>query len=87
MLDSSGLIAVHKERPTKCLFTEADLGELYATPATWEEFYDVVDSVMANEIPLKGRMLTDDESVKMNHDGICVQLSSLHIAHEPILFA
>jgi hypothetical protein len=87
MLDSSGLIAVHKERPTKRLFTAADLGELYATPGTWEEFYDVVDSVSANEIPLKGRMLTDDKSVKMNHDGIHAQLSSLHIAHEPILFA
>ncbi len=47
----------------------------------------MVDSVMANEIPLKGRTLTDDESVKMNHEGICAQLSSLHIAHEPILFA
>jgi hypothetical protein len=70
MLDSSGLIAVHEERPTKRLFTEADLGELYATPGTWEEFYDVVDSVMANDIPLKGSTLTEDESVKMNHDGI-----------------
>ncbi len=47
----------------------------------------MVDSVMANEIPLKGRTLTDDESVKINHDGIRAQLSSLHIAHEPILFA
>ena len=47
----------------------------------------MVDSVMANEIPLKGRTLTDDESVQMNHDGIHAQLSSLHIAHEPILFA
>jgi hypothetical protein len=87
MLDSSGLIAVHEERPTKRLFTEADLGELYATPGTWEEFYDVVDSVMTNDIPLKGSTLTQDESVKMNHDGIRAQLSSLHIAHEPILFA
>jgi hypothetical protein len=42
---------------------------------------------MANEIPLKGSTLTEDESVKMNHDSICAQLSSLHIAHEPILFA
>jgi hypothetical protein len=70
MLDSSGLIAVHEECPTKRLFTEADLWELYATPGTWEEFYDVVDSVMANDIPLKGSTLTEDESVKMNHDGI-----------------
>jgi hypothetical protein len=87
MLDSSGLIAVQEECPTKHLFTEADLGELYATPRTWEEFYDVVDSFMANYIPLEGSTLTEDESVKMNHDGICAQLSSLHIAHEPILFA
>jgi hypothetical protein len=42
MLDSSGLIAVHKERPTKRLFTEADLGESYATPGTWEEFYNMM---------------------------------------------
>jgi hypothetical protein len=87
MLDSSGLIAVHKECPTKRLFTEADLGELYATPRTWKEFFDVVDSVMANDIALKGSTLTEDKSVKMNHDGIHAQLSSLHIAHEPILFA
>jgi hypothetical protein len=34
MLDPNGLIASHEERPSKCLFTEADLGELYALPAT-----------------------------------------------------
>jgi hypothetical protein len=84
MLDSSGLISVHKERLTKRLFTEADLGELYVTPGTWEEFHNVVDSVMANDIPLEGSMLTEDESIKMNHDGIRAQLSSLHIAHEPM---
>jgi hypothetical protein len=45
MLDSTGVIAVHEERPTKRHFTEADLGMLYATPGTWDEFYDAVDSV------------------------------------------
>ena len=60
---------------------------LYATPGTWDKIYEVVDSVMAKDNFLEGNMLTEDESVKMNPDGICAQLSSLHIAHDPILFA
>jgi hypothetical protein len=32
MLDPNGLIASHEERPSKRLFTEADLGELYTLP-------------------------------------------------------
>jgi hypothetical protein len=34
MLDPNGLIAGHEEHPSKHLFTEAELGELYALPAT-----------------------------------------------------
>jgi hypothetical protein len=38
MLDPNGLIASHEECPRKRLFIEADLGELYAIPATWDQY-------------------------------------------------
>jgi hypothetical protein len=38
--DPNGLIASHEECPSKRLFTEADLGELYTLPATWDQYND-----------------------------------------------
>jgi hypothetical protein len=31
--------------------------------------------------------LTDDEVVKLNHDGICAKLASINIPYEPRIFA
>ncbi len=87
MLDPNGLIAHHEERPSKCLFTEADLGELYALPATWDQFNDQVNFILSADDPFCGTVLTDNEVASLNHDGICAQLSSLKIAHDPVLFA
>ncbi len=42
---------------------------------------------MSADAPFCGTVLTDDEVVLLNHDGIRAQLSSLHIAHYPGLFA
>jgi hypothetical protein len=43
MLDPNVLITSHEECPSKRLFTEADLGELYALPATWDQYDDQVN--------------------------------------------
>jgi hypothetical protein len=87
MLDPNGLIASHEERPRKHLFTEADLGELYAIPATWDQYDDQVNSILSADDPFCGTVLTDDKAALLNQDGIRAQLSSLHIAHNPVLFA
>jgi hypothetical protein len=87
MLDPNGLIASHEERPRKCLFNEADLGELYAIPATWDQYDDQVNLILSADDPFCGTVFTDNEAALLNHDGICAQLSSLHITHDPILFA
>jgi hypothetical protein len=55
MLDYEGMIIERKERPPKHIFTEADIGMLYIEPATWDEFNDTVDKVMAdNDDPSMG---------------------------------
>ena len=87
MLDPNGLIASHEERPSKRLFTEADLGELYALSATWDQCNDQVNLILSADDPFCGNVLTDDEVASLNHNGICAQLSSLHVAHDPVLFA
>ncbi len=87
MLDPNGLIASHEECPSKHLFTEADLGELYALPATWNQYDDQINSILSADDPFCGTVLTDDEVVLLNHNGIRVQLSILHVAHNPVLFA
>ncbi len=87
MLDPNGLIASHEERPSKRLFTEADLGELYALPATWDQYNDQVNSILSADDPFCGTVLTDDETALLNHNGICAQLSSLQVAHNLVLFA
>ena len=87
MLDPNRSIASHEERPSKHLFTEADLGELYALPATWDQYDDQVNSILSADDPFCGTVLADNEVALLNHDGIRAQLSSLHVAHDPILFA
>jgi hypothetical protein len=87
MLNSEGMIIEREERPPKHIFTEVDIGMLYIKPATWKEFNDTVDKVMAeDDDPFLGCPLTDDEEVKLNQDGICAQLSSIDVSHEPLLF-
>ncbi len=86
MLDSKGLIVEREERPPKHIFSEGDIGMLYSELATWDEFNDTVDKVMADNDPFLGCPLTDDEQVKLNQDGIHAQLSSIDISHEPLIF-
>jgi hypothetical protein len=75
MLDYEGMIIERKERPPKHIFTEADIGMLYIEPATWDEFNDTVDKVMADDDdPSMGCPLTDNDVVKLNQDGIRAQL-------------
>jgi hypothetical protein len=60
---------------------------LYSELATWDEFNDTIDKVMAdNDDSFLGCPLTDNEQVKLNQDGICAQLSSINVSHEPLLF-
>jgi hypothetical protein len=87
MLNSNGLIPSHEEHPSKCLFTEADLGELYALPATWDQYDDQVNLILSDDDPFCGTVLTGNEVALLNRNGICAQLSSLHVAHKPVLFA
>ena len=88
MLDSNGLITTHDHnRPQKCLFTEADLGEFYGLPATWDQYDTQVNATISADDPFCGVTLTNDEVTSFNHDGICAQLSSLHVAHDPVIFA
>ena len=87
MLNSKGMIIERKERPPKHIFTEADIGMLYIEPATWDEFNDTADTVMADDDdPSMGCPLTDDDVVKLNQDGIHAQLSSIDASDEPLLF-
>jgi hypothetical protein len=89
MLNSEGMIIEREERPPKHIFTEADIGMLYVEPATWDEFNDTVDKVIADDDdPLMGcPLVTDDDVVKLNQDGIRAQLSSIDASHEPLLFS
>ncbi len=43
--------------------------------------------ILSADDPFCGNVLTDDEVASLNHNGICAQLSSLHVAHDPVLFA
>ena len=75
-------------RTVSLAFTEADIGMLYIEPATWDEFNDTVDKVMADDDdPSMGCLLTDDDVVKLNQDGIHAQLSSIDASDEPLLFS
>ena len=62
---------------------------LYIEPATWDKFNDTIDKVMADDDdPLMGcPLVTDDDVVRLNQDGICAQLSSIDASHEPLLFS
>jgi hypothetical protein len=68
-------------------FTDAHLGELCTLPATWDQYNDQVNLILSADDPFCGTVLTDNEVALLNNNGICAQLSSLHIAHNPVLFA
>jgi hypothetical protein len=57
-------------RPPKRLFTEASLGELYALPATWDQYDSKVDLTLSADDPFCGMTLTEDEASSLCHDGI-----------------
>ncbi len=42
--------------------------------------------ILSADDPFSGTVLIDNEAALLNHDGIRVQLSSLHVAHNPVLF-
>jgi hypothetical protein len=87
MLDSNGLIFEHDTRPPQVLFIAPDLCKLYGKPVVWEEFNDVIHQVCASDNEILGCPLTDDEVVKLNHDGICVKLVSIDISYKPRMLA
>jgi len=62
---------------------------LYIEPATWDEFNDTVDKVIADDDdPSMGCPLTYDDVVKLNQNGILrAQHSSIDASHEPLLFS
>jgi hypothetical protein len=43
--------------------------------------------ILSADDPFCGTVLTDNEVALLNHNGIRAQLSSLHVAHDPVLFA
>ncbi len=87
MLNLNGLIAEQDKRQTKCLFTEANLGELYTLLAPWDQYDAKVDTTLSADDPFCYLILTDDKVSLINHNGICAQLSHLLVAHDPVLFA
>jgi hypothetical protein len=87
MLDSNGLIVEHNTWPPQVLFTEANLCKLYGEPVTWDGFNDAINQVCASEDEFLGCPLTDDEVVKLNHDGIGAKLANINISYEPKMFA
>jgi hypothetical protein len=81
MLDSGGVIIECEAQQPSQIFTKADIGKLYAEPVTWSEFDAAVLSIIADKDPYLGITLTNDESVKLNEDGICAMLSSPPMSH------
>ncbi len=86
MLDSNGLIVEHDTRPPQVLFTEANLCKLYGEPVLWDKFNNAINQVCASKDEIHGCPLTNDEVVKLNHDGICAELASIGISYEPRMF-
>jgi hypothetical protein len=43
--------------------------------------------ILSADDPFCGTVLTDNEVALLNHNGVRAQLSSLHVAHDPVLFA
>jgi hypothetical protein len=87
MIDTNGLIVEHDTRLPQVLFTEADFCKLYGKPVAWNEFNDAVDTVITSQDYDPGCPLTNDEAIKLNHDGIRAGLASIDISYEPRLFA
>jgi len=86
MLDSGGNI-VSPERNQTTIFDEADIGVMYAEPATWEVFDSIVDAIIIEDDHYcsEGPSMTDendDDESKLNGDGIWAQLASLSTVHE-----
>lgn len=60
---------------------------LYGKPVTWDEFNDAVDTVITSLDCDPGCPLTDDEAIKLDHDGIRAKLASINTSYEPRLFS
>ena len=87
MIDANGLIIEHDTRLPRVLFTEADLCKLYGEPVAWDEFNDAVDTVITSQGCDPGCPLTDDEAIKLHHDGIRAGLANINTSYEPRLFS
>jgi hypothetical protein len=87
MLDPNGLIVEHDTWPPQVLFTEANLCKLYREPVAWDKFNDAINWVFASKDKVLGCPLTNDEVVKLSHDGICAKLASIDISSEQRMFA
>ncbi len=87
MIDANGVIVEHDTGLPRVLFTEADLCKLYGKPDAWDEFNDAVNTVITSQDFDPGCPFTDDEMIKLNHDGICARPASINISYEPRLFA
>jgi hypothetical protein len=62
MLDSNWLITAHDHKcPYKHLFTEANLGELYALLATWDQYDAQVNATISADDPFCGVTLTAED--------------------------
>ena len=53
----------------------------------WDEFNDAVDTVITSQDCDPGCPLTDDEAIKLHHDGIRAGLASINTSYEPRLFS
>ncbi len=74
MLDSGGNV-VSRERNQTTIFDEADIGVMYAEPATWEVFDSIVDAIIIEDDHYRSEgpsMMdeNDDDESKLNGDGI-----------------
>jgi hypothetical protein len=54
----------------------------------WDKFNNAIDQVCASKDEIRGCPFTDDEVIKLNHDGICAEkLVSIDIFYKPRMFA
>lgn len=86
MLDCDGEI-VNPAVWGQSTFLDADVSALYVEPRTWEDYYEMVDTLINDDHPQLGDTLTDDEVCKLNQDGIRALLASTNASYEPLLFS
>jgi hypothetical protein len=78
MVDHYGVLVERLPKPRSMIFDDANVGELYASPITWDRFDDVVSHV-AYDDPVYGYVFDADEFSRLDLDGIQVQLAALDV--------